>query len=142
MHAVPRSTEGNGSASGVSSRIVQSVAKRVLIVEDDAQVREAIAMSLEGLGVEAIHAGDGFEGLAQLAAGAAPQAILLDLCMPRMDGSQFLAALRQNPSYSDIPVISMTASTQIELPARTEGHLQKPFDFQDLARILASLCER
>jgi CheY-like chemotaxis protein len=121
---------------------VHDRAKRVLIVEDDAMIREAIAMSLEELGVEAIQAGDGLEGLARLAAGADPQAILLDLCMPRLDGNGFLAALRGDPAYADIPVISMTASTQTEIPSRTEGHLQKPFDFEDLAQILASLCER
>jgi two-component system chemotaxis response regulator CheY len=121
---------------------VPQVAKRVLIVEDDASIREAIAMSLEELGVEAIHAGDGLEGLAQLESGTAPpQAILLDLCMPRMDGNGFLAAIRQHPRFSEIPVISMTAATHVDIPAGTDGHLQKPFDFEDLARILASLCE-
>ena len=121
---------------------MRNAAKRVLIVEDDSDIREAIAMSLEELGVEAIHAGDGLEGLARLEAGAAPQAILLDLCMPRLDGNGFLAALRQHPRFAEIPVISMTASTQADVPGGTEGHLQKPFDFADLARILASLCER
>jgi CheY-like chemotaxis protein len=120
---------------------VRAIAKRVLIVEDDAEVREAIATSLEELGVEPIQAGDGLEGLARLADGPAPQAILLDLCMPRLDGRGFLAVMRRDPSLADIPVVSMTAATQASLPGGTEGHLQKPFDFQDLARILASLCE-
>lgn len=118
------------------------MAKRVLIVEDDPEVREAIAMSLEGLGVESIQAGDGVEGLARLADGPPPHAILLDLCMPRLDGTGFLAAMREDPSLADIPVVSMTASTQAAIPAGTEGHLHKPFDFEDLARILASLCEQ
>jgi CheY-like chemotaxis protein len=120
---------------------VQATAKRVLIVEDDAAVREAIAMSLEELGVESIQAGDGIEGLARLADGPPPQAILLDLCMPRLDGTGFLAAMRQDPTFADIPVVSMTASTRAGIPAGVDGHLHKPFDFQDLVRILASLCE-
>jgi CheY-like chemotaxis protein len=120
---------------------VQPVAKRVLVVEDDPEIREAIAMSLEDLGVEVVHAGDGVEGLARLEEGAAPQAILLDLCMPRLDGAGFLAIVRQHPVFAEIPVISMTAATHVDLPGGTEGHLQKPFDFDDLARILASLCD-
>jgi CheY-like chemotaxis protein len=121
---------------------VQAIAKRVLIVEDDETIREAIALSLEQLGVEPIQAGDGIEGLARLADGPPPQAILLDLCMPRLDGRGFLAAMRQDPALADIPVVSMTAATQAAAPAGTEGHLTKPFEFDELARILASLCER
>jgi chemosensory pili system protein ChpA (sensor histidine kinase/response regulator) len=118
-----------------------SIAKRVLVVEDDLDIREAIAVSLEDLGVQAIRARDGVEGLEQLAAGPAPQAILLDLCMPRLDGSGFLAAMRQNPDFAEIPVISMTAATHVP-PPETSAHLHKPFDFGELAQLLASLCER
>lgn len=115
-----------------------SAAKRVLVVEDDQEIRETIAGCLEGLGVEAIRARDGVEGLERLATEAAPQAILLALCMPRLDGHGFLAALRQNPAFAEIPVISMTAATH---PAAS-AQLAKPFDFDELAQILASLCER
>jgi CheY-like chemotaxis protein len=118
-----------------------ATAKRVLVVEDDPEIQEAIALSLEDLGVQAIRARDGIDGLAQLMTGPAPQAILLDLCMPRLDGSGFLAAMRQNPDYAEIPVISMTAATHVP-PPETSAHLHKPFDFAELAQILASLCER
>ncbi len=112
----------------------------MLVVEDDREVREAIATCLEDLGVEAIRAGDGIEGLARLESGPPPQAILLDLCMPRLDGHGFLAVMRKNPAYASIPVISMTAATHAEIPA-ANAHVRKPFDFDELARILASLCD-
>jgi CheY-like chemotaxis protein len=114
-------------------------AKRVLVVEDDLEIREAIAGCLEDLGVEAVRARDGIEGLERLAAGPAPHAILLDLCMPRLDGHGFLARMRENPSYAEIPVISMTAATHAVVP-ESSAHLSKPFDFDELAQILVSLC--
>lgn len=117
-------------------------AKRVLVVEDDREIREAIAGCLEDLGVEAIRARDGVEGLERLADGPAPHAILLDLCMPRLDGHGFLARMRANPCFAEIPVISMTAATYSAAPHETSAHLQKPFDFDELAQILVSLCER
>jgi two-component system chemotaxis response regulator CheY len=113
----------------------------VLIVEDDREIREAISDCLADLGVETIPARDGVEGLEKLQAGPAPQAILLDLCLPRMDGHGFLAAMRAKPEFADIPVISMTASTHAPQPTSANAHLRKPFDFDDLAKILASLCE-
>ena len=116
-----------------------AAAKRVLVVEDDLEIREAIAGCLEELGVEAVRARDGLEGLERLADGPAPQAILLDLCMPRLDGHGFLARMRQNPAFAEIPVISMTAATHMAMP-EASAHLAKPFDFGELAQILASLC--
>lgn len=113
--------------------------KRVLVVEDDREIREAIACCLEDLGVEAVRAEDGLEALARLSEGPAPQAILLDLCMPRLDGHGFLREMRQKPEYAHIPVISMTAATDAALPP-SNAHLPKPFDYDELAQILASLC--
>ena len=113
-------------------------AKRILVVDDDRDLRQEIAAIISDLGVEVMQAGDGIEGLERLAAGPLPSAILLDMRMPRLDGRGFLAALRDAPALSDIPVVTMTGG-----PDHCEGEvasrLQKPFDLEELAHILVSL---
>jgi CheY-like chemotaxis protein len=108
--------------------------RRVLVVQDDRAARDAIAERLEGLGVTAIAASDGSEGLERLAEGPPPHAVLLDLATPRLDGHGFLAAMRANERYAAIPVVSTTPATRAPHPARSS-------EVDELARILASLCE-
>ncbi len=105
--------------------------KRVLIVEDDREVRKALAHALQLLGVEAALAVDGVDGLEQLHAGARPSLILLDLRMPRLGGEEFLDAIRADPELAHIPVVTMTASHDPS-PARVQAHLPKPFHLREL----------
>jgi CheY-like chemotaxis protein len=117
---------------------VEHELRRVLIVEDDACIREALAECVASLGIEVITSADGQDGLEQLRPGRLPDAILLDLRMPRLDGNGFLVALRANPATADIPVIVMTAShDQLQGPVR--AFLEKPFDLDELAKILNRL---
>lgn len=111
------------------------------MVEDDAELREAVVLRLEELGVEVVPACDGVEGLERLAEGPLPGAILLDMRMPRLDGQGFLDALRGDRRTAHIPVITMTGGPDPAPDPRVEARLHKPFDVEDLARILASLCE-
>ncbi len=117
-------------------------ARKILVVDDDADLREAVATCVEELGVEVVQARDGQEGLERLADGTAlPSAILLDMVMPRLDGRRFLDALRQEPRLSSIPVITMTGGAQPPAAPPVATRFQKPFDVEELARILVSLCE-
>ncbi len=111
----------------------------VLIVEDDDGIREALAECVASLGLDVVTAGDGLEALERLRAGATrPHAILLDLRMPRLDGHGLLTALVGEPGLSTIPVISMTAwNDRPRLPVR--AHLRKPFDLDELAKVLGRL---
>jgi CheY-like chemotaxis protein len=84
--------------------------KRVLIIEDDADIREALSMLLEAEGYECAHAANGAEGLA-LVRRHRPDVILLDLMMPVMDGWQFRAEQKWDASIADIPVVVMSASS-------------------------------
>ncbi len=111
----------------------------MLVIEDDADVREALAEALRTAGVEPLLAGDGLEGLAALAAGASPSVILLDHRMPRMCGDAFLQALRADARWDAIPVISMTAGPGA-LQGPVYARLHKPFDLDDLLGIVLSLC--
>jgi two-component system chemotaxis response regulator CheY len=114
--------------------------KKILVVDDDPDTREAVAASISDLGVEVLQARDGVEGLAHLA-GDAPSAILLDMRMPRLDGDGFLRALRGDARLATIPVITMTGGPEPALEPPVASHLHKPFDPDELARILVSLCE-
>lgn len=112
--------------------------ERVLIVEDDAGIREALAECVASLGVEVATSSDGEEGLERIRGSRLlPDAILLDLRMPRLDGDGFLRALRANPATAEIPVVAMSACEAPHLPVH--AFLEKPFDLDELAKILTRL---
>ena len=85
----------------------------VLLVEDDAAIREMMARTLEKSDWSVSEAGNGREALESLAK-SKPQLILLDLMMPVMDGFDFLLQLRANTDWQDIPVIVLTAKDLTE----------------------------
>ena len=115
--------------------------KQVLIVEDDADVRSALATAFEIEGVRTLVASDGRDALTQLNAGADPAVILLDLRLPRLGGEAFLREMRSDPRYRDVPVITMTAGGDRTTGHDVHAHVQKPFDIEDLLRIVMSLFE-
>lgn len=80
----------------------------VLLVEDDVETREIMAHALEKSGWKVFEASNGQEAL-DMMADVQPQLILLDLMMPVMDGFGFLAEMRAQPEWQDIPVIVITA---------------------------------
>jgi two-component system, chemotaxis family, chemotaxis protein CheY len=130
------------SCAQVSCRPVGSRTRKILVVDDDADLRQAVASCVADLGVEVVEASDGREGLERLGDGTPlPGAILLDLVMPRLDGRGFLEAVRREPQLAAIPVITMTGSGDALAGPPITGRLEKPFDVEELARILVSLCE-
>jgi CheY-like chemotaxis protein len=82
--------------------------RRVLIVEDDAGIRDTLAQVLEFEGYDVGAAADGKKALAS-ARLQHPDIILLDLMMPIMDGWQFRAAQKEDPTICDIPVVVVSA---------------------------------
>jgi two-component system response regulator MprA len=84
-------------------------APSIMIVEDDAAIRDALADGLEGEGFEIRVAEDGAQALA-LMEQAHPSLILLDLMMPRMTGWQLMDEMRKSPELHDIPVVIVTAA--------------------------------
>jgi len=81
---------------------------RVLVVEDDEATRDVIRQALEREGWDVMVAENGRVALERLA-GARPEAIVLDLIMPEMDGFEFLAVVRDNPAWRAIPILVVTA---------------------------------
>jgi CheY-like chemotaxis protein len=118
--------------------------KRVLIIDDDPCIREIVHICLSEIGkFEAIAAGSGQEGLDK-AFQEPPDAIVLDLSMPQMDGMEVLRQLQACQATQAIPVVILSA-----LAARLNGGLSqlgvvdtilKPFDCMTLPMKIATAC--
>jgi signal transduction histidine kinase len=110
----------------------------VLLVEDDRDVRETVGDLLQAEGYEVELADNGQQALNQLRAEAVlPDAIVLDLNMPVMDGWQFRAIQKEDPGLSGIPVIAVSADRSAPAVAiSSQAYIQKPFDFPSLIRTL------
>ena len=109
------------------------MAYRILIIDDEDDIREVAALSLESIaGWEVIMAASGAQGLAR-AIEHKPDAILLDVMMPGMDGPSTFRELRKEPATAKIPVLLLTAKVQSSDQRRfadlgVDGVLFKPFD--------------
>ena len=118
--------------------------KTVLVVEDDADVREAIAEVLSDCEYKPLHASNGAEALQRLrAAEVRPCVILLDVMMPTMDGWQFRAAQKSDPSVSDIPVVVLSAHANgSEAAAKMDAaaYLAKPVSLERLVTVVERFC--
>jgi CheY-like chemotaxis protein len=111
----------------------------VLVVDDDRDVREAIAEILLSEGVMVVVARDGREALNHLTAcPAKPALILLDLMMPRMNGWQLLEHLGGDPALASIPVCVVSASGCAS-PCGVREQLHKPFEIQALIDVVTRL---
>ncbi len=112
----------------------------VLLVEDDGDVREALADLLREHGYDVAWAADGAEAIRALRSGLRPSAILLDLMMPVMDGFQFRAEQRSDPALAPIPVIVISADRSIDRDAAALGaaaKLAKPTTVSDVLAAVA-----
>jgi CheY-like chemotaxis protein len=88
--------------------LVRTRGGRILVVDDDPAVVSALEDCLDRMGLEVVTAQDGRAGLDAVGA-EAPDAVVLDLAMPGMDGIRFLRALRENPLHSGLPVLVLTS---------------------------------
>jgi CheY-like chemotaxis protein len=119
------------------------MAHRILIIDDEDDIREVAAMSLETVaGWEVMVANSGAQGLSR-AATYRPDAILLDVMMPGMDGPSTFRELRKNPVTAKIPVLFLTAKVQATDRRRfadlgIHAVLVKPFDPMTLSTQIAN----
>jgi CheY-like chemotaxis protein len=117
---------------------------RVLVVDDNHYLRDVMTRALRGAGYSVENAGNGREALEHLrTAPELPALILLDLRMPVMDGTQFRAAQRRDPSLAAIPVLVVSSEDDgPEAAAALEaaGYLLKPFHVDHLLEQVALHC--
>jgi CheY-like chemotaxis protein len=113
----------------------------ILVVEDNDDVREMMAVTLELEGHEVATAVNGRDALEKLHTGSTPSLILLDLMMPVMNGWEFRQALDQDPALRKVPVVVVSAATA-ELAYRTEAaaYLPKPLDMDELLDVVGDFC--
>jgi CheY-like chemotaxis protein len=117
--------------------------KKVLIVEDHADMRELLSWQIELMGFVPITAKHGKEGV-EKALSEKPHLVLMDIMMPGMDGREMARALRENPQTKDIPILAATALFRDSdlkscLEAGCNGYIVKPFTFQELQAKLQEL---
>jgi CheY-like chemotaxis protein len=115
----------------------------VLIIEDDPDIRDALADILRDRGFSVVGAGNGREALTLLRGLAAPpSAILLDLMMPVLDGYGFLEEQRQDASLAGIPVAIVTAGRKVERSRIDEAIpiVPKPINVPLLFTVLDEMC--
>jgi CheY-like chemotaxis protein len=113
----------------------------VLIVEDDADLREMMAQLLAVEGFRAAVVSNGREALQYLEDGRAPKVILLDLMMPVMDGWEFRRQQRADPDLADVPVIVLSALDQSRTTnLEASAFLTKPLDFDRLIDLVRGFC--
>ncbi len=113
---------------------------KVLVVDDSKTIRRTAQALLEKAGYQVITATDGFEALA-LIADERPDLALLDVMMPRLDGYQTCALVKQNPRFRALPIIMLTSKDGLFDRARarvagSDEYITKPFTREELLTTL------
>jgi DNA-binding response OmpR family regulator len=133
---------GEGPLDGEKRRLVT----RVLVIDDEAPIRLLCRVNLEADGMEVLEATDGARGL-QLAGEERPDAVLLDLMMPRLNGWQVAEQLLADERTREIAIVFLTA--RVEVLDRARGleiggvaFVAKPFSPFELAPLVRGLTER
>ncbi|WP_041620051.1 response regulator [Stanieria cyanosphaera] len=120
--------------------------KCILLIDDEETIQEVVQVGIEiEVGWQVLIASSGLEGIA-VAQTQQPDAILLDVMMPELDGISTLSELKANPKTQSIPVIFLTAKVQAaeknQLPGLgVAGVITKPFNSMNLASRIASILQ-
>ncbi len=115
----------------------------ILLVEDDADIREDLAALLRDEGFSVKTATNGRDALQQLAGAPPPCVILLDLMMPVMSGWDFRAKQLADPALAAVPVVLLSAATDLPRHAsqlKANGYLAKPIELEQLFEVVQRHC--
>jgi signal transduction histidine kinase len=121
-----------GIASHDRARVIRGIQKTLLLVDDDPRNLVVLRALLDRFGHRLLHADGGAQAIASFET-EAPDLVLCDLAMPRVDGMAVLAAIRAHPTRADTPIILLTAYAEREhriraLQAGADDFLEKPID--------------
>src|SRR5262245_25799643 len=107
----------------------------ILVIDDDADIREMMKIVLEADGYQVNVAADGVEALEQLQGGSRPSLIILDLMMPGLDGEQFVKQIRSG-IFADVPIVVLSGHCAAERKAEELNAvcLMKPVEVDELLK--------
>lgn len=115
--------------------------RSILVVEDDAEIRESLQRALEAEGYPTRSAANGAEALRMLMSEGQPGLVFLDLMMPVMSGPELLARMRQEPRLAKVPVVIVSAWVHEAGALRdTQGVLKKPIPLASLLQTAQQYC--
>lgn len=117
--------------------------KQILVVEDDADIQEALTQILENEGYRVASADNGLSAMSYLRTARRPSLILLDLMMPIMDGWQFRSEQRKDPNLAAIPIVVLSAHGSVPQHAaalEAATYLKKPIDLEALLDTVKRYC--
>jgi CheY-like chemotaxis protein len=120
--------------------MVTAAAKTILLIEDELDIREALAEVLISEGYAVQSAANGQEGLDLLQNHPSPSLILLDLMMPILDGWAFLSRRMADPQMQHLPVIIMSAADRKRPVGPGLTFIRKPIDLSDLLKKISENC--
>lgn len=116
---------------------------RVLVVDDDPDIREAICDVLSMRGIAVDSAGDAEAALAAMER-EAPALVLLDLRMPGVSGEELLVRLRARPALAEVPVVVLSGdadAARVAAALRADGWLPKPIEMAELLAVVRRFCK-
>jgi len=114
---------------------------KILVADDDEDIRQVIGLVLEPFGFDIVGAGDGIEALAVLRANPDVRLILLDLMMPRLSGIEMMKSLKEDVVLGRIPVVILSGDNTVSATAPAIGaasYLRKPVDLDSLLQTINS----
>jgi two-component system phosphate regulon response regulator PhoB len=125
---------------------MEAMRDRILVVEDEKDVRDMIRIHLKAAGFDVLEAHNGAEGLA-IAKQDLPAVIILDLMMPEMSGVEVCRALRRNPTTSRIPILMLTAKSMENdkvagFECGADDYVTKPFSPRELVLRVRAVARR
>jgi twitching motility two-component system response regulator PilG len=120
----------------VSETLSEFSGLKVMVIDDSKTIRRSAESLLQKAGCEVLTADNGFEAL-PIISGQRPDIIFIDIMMPRLDGYQTCALVKNNPKYRDIPVVMLSSKDGLFDRAKgrvvgAEQYLTKPFTRDDL----------
>ena len=120
--------------------------KKILLVEDNPDLRELVEKQLGRLGYDSILARDGQEAI-RLAESERPDVIIMDLFLPKFDGLETAARIRKNPNLQSVPIIAATGRAEpgdreLCLNAGCDEYLAKPYAPQELGDVIRMLLKK